>query len=227
MTRILVAEDDALQAELLVRYLTREGYEVTVVSSGTEALHQVRRAPPHLLVLDVMLPGMDGLTVSRTLRDENDLTPVLMLTARATENDMLLGLELGADDYISKPYSPRELVARVRTLLRRTRQDGASGTVEVGELTIDPRRRVVQVRGNDVSLTRAEFDLLEELALHRDAVLTRSQLLTRLHGGEDYISDRTIDAHVKNLRAKIEVDPGNPARLLTVYGVGYKLVGTR
>jgi len=195
-----------------------------VVTSGTAALDEVRRTGPHLLVLDVMLPGMDGLTVSRTLRDENDLTPVLMLTARATENDMLLGLELGADDYISKPYSPRELVARVRALLRRTRQDETTTVVEVGELSIDPRRRVVTLRGDDVILTRAEFDLLEELAVHRDAVLSRSQLLTRLHGGDDYISDRTIDAHVKNLRAKIEVDPRSPVLLLTVYGVGYKLV---
>ena len=224
MTRILVAEDDELQASLLERYLSREGYDVTVVTSGTAALDEVRRTAPHLLVLDVMLPGMDGLTVSRTLRDENDLTPVLMLTARATENDMLLGLELGADDYISKPYSPRELVARVRALLRRTRQDEATNVIEVGELSIDPRRRVVTLRGDDVILTRAEFDLLEELAVHRDAVLSRSQLLTRLHGGDDYISDRTIDAHVKNLRAKIEVDPRRPALLLTVYGVGYKLV---
>jgi len=224
MTRILVAEDDELQASLLERYLSREGYEVSVVTSGTAALDEVRRTGPHLLVLDVMLPGMDGLTVSRTLRDENDLTPVLMLTARATENDMLLGLELGADDYISKPYSPRELVARVRALLRRTRQDETTTVVEVGELSIDPRRRVVTLRGDDVILTRAEFDLLEELAVHRDAVLSRSQLLTRLHGGDDYISDRTIDAHVKNLRAKIEVDPRSPVLLLTVYGVGYKLV---
>ena len=224
MTRILVAEDDELQASLLERYLSREGYEVSVVTSGTAALDEVRRTGPHLLVLDVMLPGMDGLTVSRTLRDENDLTPVLMLTARATENDMLLGLELGADDYISKPYSPRELVARVRALLRRTRQDETTTVVQVGELSIDPRRRVVTLRGDDVILTRAEFDLLEELAVHRDAVLSRSQLLTRLHGGDDYISDRTIDAHVKNLRAKIEVDPRSPVLLLTVYGVGYKLV---
>ncbi|MHC5797141.1 response regulator transcription factor [Lacisediminihabitans sp. FW035] len=225
MTRIVVAEDDELQASLLERYLSREGYEVTVVSSGTAALDEVRRATPHLLVLDVMLPGMDGLTVSRKLRDEHDLTPVLMLTARATENDMLLGLELGADDYIFKPYSPRELVARVRALLRRTRQDDSATTIEVGELTIDPRRRTVRVRGNDVALTRAEFDLLEELAVHRDAVLSRSQLLTRLHGSDIYITGRTIDAHVKNLRLKIEVDTRNPVLLVTVYGVGYKLVG--
>ncbi len=225
MTRIVVAEDDELQASLLERYLSREGYEVTVVSSGTAALDEVRRATPHLLVLDVMLPGMDGLTVSRKLRDEHDLTPVLMLTARATENDMLLGLELGADDYIFKPYSPRELVARVRALLRCTRQDDSATTIEVGELTIDPRRRTVRVRGNDVALTRAEFDLLEELAVHRDAVLSRSQLLTRLHGSDIYITGRTIDAHVKNLRLKIEVDTRNPVLLVTVYGVGYKLVG--
>ena len=225
MTRILVAEDDELQASLLERYLTREGYDVTVVTNGSAALDEVRRTSPHLLVLDVMLPGMDGLTVSRTLRDENDLTPVLMLTARASENDMLLGLELGADDYISKPYSPRELVARVRALLRRSRQEEPSSEIVVGELSIDPRRRTVHLRGEDLVLTRAEFDLLTELAVHRDAVLSRSQLLTSLHGGDAYISDRTIDAHIKNLRAKIEADARHPELLLTVYGVGYKLVG--
>ncbi len=224
MTRILIVEDDERQSELVRRYLEREGHDVSVLADGTEALLAVRRSAPDLLVLDVMLPGADGLTVCRTLREEQHELPILMLTARTTENDLLLGLELGADDYLAKPYSPRELVARVRALLRRTSRRATTSTViTAGDLEIDPERRLVAVAGRPVELTRAEFDLLEEFALQPGIVLSRARLLDRLHGTDRWIGGRTIDTHVKNLRAKIEDDPQRPTRLITVYGVGYTL----
>ena len=224
MTRILIVEDDALQSELVRRYLEREGHDVTVLADGAEALAEVRRSAPDLLVLDVMLPGADGLTVCRTLREEHFELPILLLTARSTENDLLLGLELGADDYLAKPYSPRELVARVRALLRRARRTAPASTIiAVGDLEIDPDRHRATLSDRLLDLTRAEFDLLEEFALHPGIVLSRARLLDRLHGTTRWIGDRTIDTHVKNLRSKIEVDPQNPTRLVTVYGVGYTL----
>ena len=224
MTRVLIVEDDVLQSELIRRYLEREGHDVTVLADGLEALSEVRRSTPDLLVLDVMLPGADGLTVCRTLREEQFELPILLLTARSTENDLLLGLELGADDYLAKPYSPRELVARVRALLRRARRAAPSSTViTVGDLEIDPERRQATIAERSLDLTRAEFDLLEEFAVQPGIVLSRARLLDRLHGTDRWIGGRTIDTHVKNLRAKIEDDPQNPARLVTVYGVGYTL----
>ncbi|MGO4782688.1 response regulator transcription factor [Cryobacterium sp. W22_MBD10_FK3] len=224
MTRILIVEDDALQSELVRRYLEREGHDVTVLADGAEALAEVRRSAPDLLVLDVMLPGADGLTVCRTLREEHFELPILLLTARSTENDLLLGLELGADDYLAKPYSPRELVARVRALMRRARRTAPASTViAVGDLEIDPDRHRATLSDRLLDLTRAEFDLLEEFALYPGIVLSRARLLDRLHGTDRWIGGRTIDTHVKNLRAKIEADPQNPARLITVYGVGYTL----
>ncbi|KQZ25379.1 two-component system response regulator [Microbacterium sp. Root553] len=220
----MIVEDDALQSELVRRYLEREGHEVTVLADGADALAAVRRSPPDLLVLDVMLPGADGLTVCRTLREEQYEIPILLLTARSTENDLLLGLELGADDYLAKPYSPRELVARVRALLRRARRATPTSTViTVGDLEIDPERRQATIAERTLDLTRAEFDLLEEFAVQPGIVLSRARLLDRLHGTDRWIGGRTIDTHVKNLRAKIEDDPQNPARLITVYGVGYTL----
>ena len=224
MTRILIVEDDALQSELVRRYLEREGHDVTVLADGAEALAEVRRSAPDLLVLDVMLPGADGLTVCRTLREEHFELPILLLTARSTENDLLLGLELGADDYLAKPYSPRELVARVRALMRRARRSApASKVIAVGDLEIDSDRHRATLSDRLLDLTRAEFDLLEEFALYPGIVLSRARLLDRLHGTDRWIGGRTIDTHVKNLRAKIESDPQNPARLVTVYGVGYTL----
>ena len=224
MTRILIVEDDALQSELVRRYLEREGHDVTVLADGAEALAEVRRSAPDLLVLDVMLPGADGLTVCRTLREEHFELPILLLTARSTENDLLLGLELGADDYLAKPYSPRELVARVRALMRRARRSApASKVIAVGDLEIDSDRHRATLSDRFLDLTRAEFDLLEEFALYPGIVLSRARLLDRLHGTDRWIGGRTIDTHVKNLRAKIEADPQNPARLITVYGVGYTL----
>ncbi|MFD9887817.1 response regulator transcription factor [Amycolatopsis sp. NPDC059027] len=220
---IVLAEDDEKQAELVRRYLEREQHLVVVVPDGREALARVRRDPPDLLVLDVMLPGMDGLTVCRTLRAESDI-PVLMLTARSTEDDLLRGLDLGADDYMTKPFSPRELVARVRTLLRRTKAaHGADAALRVGGITVDPIRHEVTADGRPIECTPGEFRLLEVMAAQPDRVFTRGQLLERLHGFDRYITHRAIDVHVMNLRKKIEAQPRKPTRLLTVYGVGYKL----
>ncbi|MEV5980778.1 response regulator transcription factor [Streptomyces sp. NPDC052114] len=234
---VLVAEDDEKQAELVRRYLEREGHTVAVVHDGSAALAEVRRRPPDVLILDVMMPGTDGLEVTRRLRDGSgppELTrlPVLMLTARSTEDDLLLGLDLGADDYLTKPYSPRELMARVRTLLRRAGgihaplPDADRRILRAGGLVVDPVRHEVTVDGRPVDCTPGEFDLLTALAEEPERVFTRPQLLDRVHGSSGYISVRTVDVHILNLRKKIEADPRRPERLLTVFGVGYKLAST-
>ncbi|WP_367043992.1 response regulator transcription factor [Streptomyces sp. Je 1-332] len=236
---VLVAEDDEKQAELVRRYLEREGHTVAVVHDGRAAIDEVRRRPPDLLVLDVMMPRVDGLGVTRVLRGGNaggpvSGIPILMLTARTTEDDLLLGLDLGADDYLTKPYSPRELMARVRTLLRRSRGthhpvvDGAEAVprvLRVGGLSVDPVRHEVTVDGRLVECTPGEFELLAALAAEPERVFTRPQLLDRIHGSSGYISARTVDVHVLNLRKKIEIDPRRPRYLVTVFGVGYKLTG--
>ncbi|PZG17187.1 response regulator transcription factor [Nonomuraea aridisoli] len=224
---VLVAEDDVKQAELIRRYLEREGHDVVAVHDGREALDSVRRRAPDLLVLDVMMPRVDGLDVCRVLRAESDI-PVLMLTARSTEDDLLLGLDLGADDYMTKPYSPRELMARVRALLRRTRTAAAPDlspdpVLRAGGLVVDPNRHEVSVDGARVECTPGEFAVLELLATQPGRVFTREQILARLHGFDRYITSRTVDVHVMNLRRKIEPTPRRPVRLVTVYGVGYKL----
>ncbi|MFG1883193.1 response regulator transcription factor [Micromonospora sp. NPDC049102] len=223
--RVLIAEDDEKQAELVRRYLEREGHTVVVVGDGRAALEQVRQDPPELLILDVMMPKVDGLDVCRILRRESDL-PVLMLTARTTEEDLLLGLDLGADDYMTKPYSPRELVARVRTLLRRGQRAArtADPVLRVGTLHVDPVRHEVRADGRQVDCTPGEFQLLQAMAAQPGRAFTRDQLLGYLHGFDRYITGRTVDVHVMNLRRKIEPNPRKPTRLLTVYGVGYKLV---
>ncbi|MET3422853.1 DNA-binding response OmpR family regulator [Actinoplanes tereljensis] len=222
---VLVAEDDAKQAELVRRYLEHDGHSVTVVGDGRAALDEWRRSGPDLLVLDVLMPRMDGLDVCRVLRSESNL-PVLMLTARAGENDLLMGLDLGADDYLTKPYSPRELVARVRSLLRRTgaaRSAPPDRSLQVGSLRIDPVRHEVLLGQREIDCTPGEFELLSALAGEPGRVFTRAQLLRRLHGFDRYVTVRTVDVHVMNLRKKIETDPRNPEMLMTVYGVGYKL----
>lgn len=223
------------QAELVRRYLEHEGHTVTVVEDGRAALDEVRRGEPDLLVLDVMMPRADGLDVVRILRAERREVLVLMLTARSTEDDLLLGLDLGADDYMTKPFSPRELMARVRTLLRRSRRTGgpATGpapnaavedeTLSVGALRIDPARHEVSVAGTPVVCTPGEFRILAAMATEPDRVFTRQRLLEELHGFDKYIGDRTVDVHIMHLRKKIEHAPRRPARLLTVFGVGYKL----
>jgi DNA-binding response OmpR family regulator len=221
---VVVAEDDALQAELVRRCLVSEGYTVHVVHDGRTAIDDVRRLRPDLLILDVMLPKVDGLDVCRVLRAESDL-PVLMLTARSTEDDLLLGLDLGADDYMTKPYSPRELMARVRVLLRRAQRGVGQARQELrsGELAVDPVRHIVMADGLKIDCTPAEFRILETLIAEPERVFTREQLLEQVHGFDRYITERTVDVHVKNLRKKIEPDPRKPVRLVTVYGIGYKL----
>jgi len=219
---VLVGEDDPLQAELLRRYLESELYRVTVVSDGRSVLEAARREQPDLLLLDLMLPRVDGLDVCRILRAESDL-PILMLTARSTEDDILLGLDLGADDYVTKPYSPRQLMARVRTLLRRSHAKVQEDVAAIaGAIEIDPARHEIRVNGNLVEVTVAEFRLLEVLSENAGLVFTRAQLLERIHGSDRFITERTIDVHIRNLRAKIEDDSARPRYVLTVYGVGYK-----
>ncbi|RIQ35935.1 response regulator transcription factor [Jiangella rhizosphaerae] len=221
--RILVAEDDVKQAELVRRYLEREGHSVVVTHDGRTALDEARRRRPDLLVLDVMMPRVDGLDVCRILRTESD-TPIIMLTARSTEDDLLLGLDLGADDYLTKPYSPRELVARVRTILRRVdRHRSADSRLRIGDLVVDTARHQVFVDGREIDVTPAEFKILACLAAEPGRVFPRQKLLEQAFGFDHYALDRTVDVHVMNLRRKIEADPAAPAFLLTVYGVGYKM----
>jgi DNA-binding response OmpR family regulator len=226
---ILVAEDDENQAELVRRYLEQDHHRVVVVHDGRNALAVVRAQQPELVVLDLMLPGLGGLDVCRALRAGNDESGVLvlMLTARSTEEDLLHGLGIGADDYMTKPFSPRELVARVRTLLRRRPSVRPVPLLRVGPIVVDPVRHEVTVRGAPVECTPGEFGLLEVLASEVNRVFTREQLLARLHGFDSYLTARTIDTHVKNLRRKIEADSRAPEHLVTVYGIGYKLTAGR
>ncbi|MCX4911184.1 response regulator transcription factor [Streptomyces sp. NBC_00878] len=223
----MVAEDDEKHARLARIYLESEGHHVVIVRDGRDALDHIRRAAPDLLVLDVMMPRVDGLDVVRILRASDEELPVLMLTARSAEDDLLLGLDLGADDYLTKPYSPRELMARVRTLLRRTSRRQSPGAADpvlaVGAVTVDPVRHLVTVEGRPVDCTPGEFRLLAALAAQPDQVFGRQQILEVLHGIDRFVTSRTVDVHIMNLRKKIETSPGRPSRLITVYGVGYKL----
>jgi len=219
---ILIVEDEPKIARLARDYLEKNGYRVLVAGDGDSGLAMARREKPDLLVLDLMLPGMDGLDVCRALRRESDL-PIIMLTARAEETDRLIGLELGADDYISKPFSPRELVARVRALLRRAKgRVYVPGMIRAGELEINTESHGVVLAGESLHLTRIEFSLLHTLAQHPGQIFSRAQLLENLHGVAYIGYDRSIDAHIKNLRRKIEADPANPRYILTVYAVGYR-----
>ncbi|MBB4692640.1 response regulator transcription factor [Paractinoplanes abujensis] len=220
---LLIAEDDPAQAEGMRRYLVADGHETVVVHDGRAALQQVRLRPPDLLVLDVMLPGLDGISVSRILRTESAI-PILMLTARSGEDDLLTGFDGGADDYLTKPYSPRELVARIRALLRRSHGRGdAAAPLTVGGLVVDATRHEVRLDGVPVECTPGEFALLAAMAAEPDRVFTRAQLLKYTNGVERDSVERSIDVHVLNLRRKIEPNPRRPSRLVTVYGVGYKL----
>ncbi|ANW18872.1 response regulator transcription factor [Streptomyces clavuligerus] len=227
--RILVAEDDVKQARLIRIYLEREGNEVQIVSDGRSAIDRARATRPDLIVLDVMMPHVDGLDVCRVLRTESQI-PILLLTARTTEEDMLLGLDLGADDYMTKPYSPRELAARVRALLRRARAAAVSagaGVLAVGELEIDPARYEVRAGGEPVVLTGKEFAILQLLAEEPGRVFTRGQIIDRVFGFDQNVLERTVDAHVMNLRRKLEADGRRPRVVETVYGRGYRLSGDR
>ncbi|WP_239159634.1 response regulator transcription factor [Winogradskya humida] len=224
---LLVAEDDPAQAEVMRRYLGADGHDAVVVHDGRVALTQARRRPPDLLVLDLMLPGLDGLSLCRILREESGI-PILMLTARSGENDLLAGFRGGADDYLTKPYSPRELLARVRALLRRSAGQTGAGvtTLRVGAVTVDLARHEVRIGEEPVECTPGEFAILAAMAGSPDRVFTRGQLLKHTNGVERDSVERSIDVHVLNLRRKIEPNPRRPSRLLTVYGVGYKLTAT-
>jgi two-component system, OmpR family, response regulator ResD len=221
--RVLVVDDEPIVADVLTRYLTREGFEVATAHDGQEAVESFPSFCPDLVLLDLMLPRLDGLEVFRRIRDEAAV-PVIMLTARGEETDRVVGLELGADDYVTKPFSPREIVARVRAVLRRAdRRRGDAGTVSVGTLEIDGRSREVRKAGAAVRLTPKEFDLLHLLASHPGQVFTRLDLLEELW---DFAFDgdpSTVTVHVRRLREKIEDDPSAPRHLITVWGVGYRL----
>jgi DNA-binding response OmpR family regulator len=222
---ILVAEDDTMQAELIRRLLLQEGHTPVVVHDGRAAIDEAKSRRPDLVVLDLMLPKVDGLGVCRVLRQDGDV-PILMLTARSTEDDLLLGLELGADDYMTKPYSPRELLARIRTVLRRTlRPTDDSPVLRAGAITLDPTRYEVTCDGIPVPCTPGEFAILHAMTAEPDRVFSRRQLLQHTRGHDRASTERAIDVHIMNLRKKIEADPRRPVRLTTVFGVGYKLTG--
>ncbi len=224
MTRVLVVEDEESFSDALSYMLRREGFEAVVAANGNDALAEFDRGGADIVLLDLMLPGLSGTEVCRQLRNRSGV-PIIMLTAKDTEIDKVVGLELGADDYVTKPYSARELVARIRAVLRRGAEPEAvtGTTLEAGPVRMDVDRHVVAVDGEQVSLPLKEFDLLELLLRNAGRVLTRGQLIDRVWGS-DYVGDtKTLDVHVKRLRAKIEPDPANPKYLVTVRGLGYKL----
>jgi two-component system alkaline phosphatase synthesis response regulator PhoP len=220
---ILVVDDEARIAKLVRDYLERAGFGVLLARDGEAALQIARREQPDLIVLDLMLPGVDGLDVCRQLRRESSV-PIIMLTARVEEADRIVGLEVGADDYVTKPFSPHELVARVRATLRRARGEvGPATLLRVGDLELDSASLRATVAGQPVDLTPSEFQLLATLARHPGRVFSREQLLETLHGVAFEGYDRSVDSHIKNLRRKLETDPRQPRYIQTVYGVGYRL----
>jgi two-component system response regulator ResD len=225
MQRVLVVDDEAQILDVVSKYLSREGFQVSTARDGEAALVTFQSSKPDLVVLDLMLPRLDGLEVFKRLRTLSAV-PVIMLTAKGEETDRVVGLELGADDYITKPFSPRELVARVKAVLRRattgTMLDTGERTLVRGDLRIDPRARSVSVVDKQVELTSKEFDLLWFLASHPGQVFTRTQLLDHVWGYEFYGDSSTVTVHIRRLREKLEPDPANPHFLSTVWGVGYK-----
>ncbi|MBF6601317.1 MAG: response regulator transcription factor [Dehalococcoidia bacterium] len=224
MERILVVEDEPMVAEVVERYLRRDGYDVHAVHDGQAALSAFDQFRPDLVVLDLMLPGLDGIELCRRLRTRGD-TPVIMLTARSEEIDKLLGLGVGADDYVTKPFSPREVVARVKAVLRRARQPAVSDdgeSVRFGDLRLNGRSRSVEDGRGPIPLTAREFDLLFHLASHPNQVFTRDQLMTSVWDYAFAGDSTTVTVHIRRLRAKIEADPARPRHLKTVWGVGYK-----
>ena len=223
MTRILVVEDEVSFSDPLSYLLRKEGYEVAVAETGPDALADFDRAGADLVLLDLMLPGLSGTEVCRAIRQRSNV-PVIMLTAKDSEIDKVVGLEIGADDYVTKPYSSRELLARIKAVLRRLAEpeDLLPATIEAGPVRMDVERHVVTVSGQSTQLPLKEFELLEMLLRNTGRVLTRMQLIDRVWGS-DYVGDtKTLDVHVKRLRAKIEPDPGTPVHLVTVRGLGYK-----
>jgi len=226
VTQILMVEDEESLSDPLAYLLGREGFDVTVVADGIRAVAEFDRAGADLVLLDLMLPGQSGTEVCKQIRQRSNV-PIIMLTAKDAEIDKVLGLELGADDYVTKPYSARELIARIRAVLRRgveveAEQVEEVGVLEAGPVRMDVERHTVTVRGESVTLPLKEFDLLEYLLRNSGRVLTRGQLIDRVWGA-DYVGDtKTLDVHVKRLRSKIEADPGKPVHLVTVRGLGYK-----
>jgi len=224
MSHIVIVEDEADIIQVVSLYLKRAGFNVTAYTDGLAALDALMAAPADLVILDVMLPGMDGFTLTRKLRDRSDI-PVILVTSRREETDRIAGLELGADDYVVKPFSPQELVSRVRAVLRRSRsaqESSQESALSYGGLVINPQTRLVSLDGKEITLTTKEFDMLYHFARHPRQVFTRDQLLDSVWGLADYIDPGTVTVHIRRLREKIEQDPGSPARLLTVWGVGYR-----
>jgi two-component system OmpR family response regulator len=227
--KVLVVEDDANLLETLKYNLRKEGYDVVTASDGEQAIEVARREKPNLLILDIMLPRISGFEVCRILRKEMTV-PILMLTAKADETDKIVGLEIGADDYMTKPFSMRELIARVRAMLRRTKMaetppTGESASLKIGNLKVDISRHQASLSGAVLELSPKEFDLLAFLAKNRGLVFSREQLLEKVWGYDYAGGTRTIDVHIRWLRQKIETDPGHPKNLVTVRGTGYKLEG--
>jgi DNA-binding response OmpR family regulator len=224
MTQIVIVEDEPDIREVVGLYLKRAGYQVTYYADGLAAQEALMRQLPDLIILDVMLPGIDGFSLTRNLRDRFDV-PIILLTSRREEPDRIAGLELGADDYVVKPFSPQELVSRVRAVLRRARsapQASEERSLNFGALRINPQMRLVTLDDLEITLTAKEFDLLYHLAQHPRQVFTRDQLLESIWGLSDYIDPGTVTVHIRRLREKIEPDPAAPRHLVTVWGVGYK-----
>jgi two-component system, OmpR family, response regulator ResD len=222
--RIIVVDDDPTVADVVGRYLIRDGHTVECVHDGHEALRRIAEQPPDLVVLDLMLPGIDGLEVMRRLRHpENEPIGVILLTAKGEEADRVIGLRLGADDYVVKPFSPLELVARVDAVLRRVETAPAQqSAIELSDMTIDPTARQVHVGGEEVALTQREFDVLLFLARHPGQAFSRNQLMDAIWQYSFYTDTSTVTVHIRRLRAKIEADPGRPRHIQTVWGVGYR-----
>ena len=222
--KVLVVDDDVKTVELVRLYLDRDGYQVLTAYDGIEALRLARESRPDLIVLDLMLPDIDGLEVCRILRHESDV-PIIMLTARTTDQDKLTGLDLGADDYVTKPFSPKELAARVRAVLRRLPGERGPEEIKSGELSMDFTKHEAWLAGRPLNLTSIEFKLLGILAKEPGRVFSRASLIEEALGYDFEGFDRTIDVHILNLRRKLEPDPSHPKYIKTIYGVGYKFVG--
>ena len=220
--KVLVVDDDVKTVELVKLYLNRDGYRVLTAYDGVEALRLAREGHPDLIVLDLMLPGIDGLEICRTLRNESDV-PIIMLTARTTDEDKLRGLDMGADDYVTKPFSPRELAARIRAVIRRLPGERGPDEISHGKLTLNFLKHEAYFDDNPLNLTSVEFKLLGVFAKEPGRVFSRAQLIEKAIGHDFEGFDRTIDVHIRNLRLKLEPDPRKPRYIETIYGVGYKL----
>jgi DNA-binding response OmpR family regulator len=220
---ILIVEDEPSIAEVVNLYLRRAGFQTLRAADGTSALEILNQSTPDLVILDVMLPQVDGFALTRWIRDRGD-TPIIIVSSRREESDRIAGLELGADDYVVKPFSPQELVSRVRAVLRRVHkgETEAVAPLKFGDLTIEPDTMLVSVRGRQISLTAKEFELLHHFARHPRHVFSRDQLLQAVWGGSEFIDPSTVTVHIRRLREKIETDPSEPQRLVTVWGVGYR-----